>query len=298
MHKLARQIRFAINPFSNSMQQGANSYCAKPTADGLALFFALWVELTGDTNKDTGFVVNVADIDRIVRDKAVGIFDEFIKNKFRQKEQTCTERSRSVSFEQIGQLLGKVWQTIEKDFQPALRLGSTPSMPLRTGSLTTGRSVQAKIDSLAVELMPARKLGIKENGGNMLYISEKFEFAASHTLWNEKFSDEENEKVFGKCANRRGHGHNYIVEVTIKKSTGGEPLKAGDFEKIVNEQFIQIVDHKNLNVDVEHFKKVNPTVENIAEFAFKSLAGKLKPLELDCVTVWENDRTFCSYRAE
>jgi len=287
MHKLARQIRFAINPFGDSMQQGANSYCAKPTADGLSLFFALWVELKGSANKDTGFVVNVADIDRTVRDKAVGIFDEYVKQYFTSSmslpdPRRGSKQSGSLAllgtpgggFEQIGQLLSKVWQTIEKGFLPA------------------------KIDSLTLELMPARKFGIKERDGNMLYISEKFEFAASHTLWNDKFSDEENEKVFGRCANRRGHGHNYIVEVTIKKSTADEPLKAGDFEKIVNEQFIQIVDHKNLNADVEHFKKVNPTVENIAEFAFKSLKDKLKPLQLGCVTVWENDRTFCSFRAD
>ena len=316
MHKLVRQIRFAISPFEDSAEVGANSYCAKPTADGLALFFALWVELKGSVNPETGFVVNVSHIDKIVRDKAVGIFDEFIKQYFtssislrplrgKQSGSLASLGTPGGGFEQIGQLLSKVWQTIEKDFLPA------------------------KIDSLTVELTPARKLAIKENGGNMLYFSEKFEFAASHTLWNEKFSDDENYRVFGKCANRTGHGHNYIVEVTIKKglaptpefipakagsggpvspdpcgrgsepgtkATGDSVLNAGDFERIVEQNFIRIVDHKNLNADVEYFKKVNPTVESIAEFAFKSLAGKLKPLELDCVTVWENDRTFCSYR--
>ncbi|MGA2915585.1 MAG: 6-carboxytetrahydropterin synthase [Sedimentisphaerales bacterium] len=266
MHKLSRQIRFAIEPFADSAEIGANSYCAKPTSNGLSLFFALWVELAGQTSKNTGFVVNVSDIDKIVREKGIIIFDNFIKNKFGKREQ--------VTFEQIGQLLSTIWRTIEKDFLPA------------------------KISSLFVELMPARKLGIKENGGNMLYFSEKFEFSASHTLWNDKFSDEENEKIFGKCANKCGHGHNYIVEVTIKKSSGGELLKAGDFERTVQQQFINVVDHKNLNADVGHFKKVNPTVENIAEFAFKSLADKLKPMELDCITVWENDRTFCNYRAD
>jgi len=289
MHKLARQIRFAVNPFADSAEMGANSYCAKPTGEGLALFFALWVELTGPVDADTGFVVNVSDIDRIVRDKAVGIFEEFVKHKFGQKEQTPLETRRQrrltadksglsltgqVSFEQIGQLLSKVWQTIEKEFLPA------------------------RIDNLTVELMPTRKLGIKERQGDMLYISEKFEFAASHILWNDKFSDDENYKIFGKCANRSGHGHNYIVEVTIKKPAKSKTLKAGDFENIVEKGFIRLVDHKNLSADVEYFKKVNPTVENIAEFAFKSLADKLKPLELDCVTVWENDRTFCSFRAE
>ncbi|MBU2596699.1 MAG: 6-carboxytetrahydropterin synthase, partial [Planctomycetes bacterium] len=73
---------------------------------------------------------------------------------------------------------------------------------------------------------------------------------------------------------------------------------AGDFERTVDKHFIQLVDHKNLNVDVKHFEKTNPTVENIAEFAFKELADKFEPLELDCVTVWENDRTFCNYRAD
>jgi 6-pyruvoyltetrahydropterin/6-carboxytetrahydropterin synthase len=264
MHKLSRQIRFTIDPFADPSEIGSNSYCAKPTATGLALFFALWVELKGNANKNTGFVVNVSNIDKIIREKAIGIFDKFIKQEYRNKKQ--------VTFEQIGQLLGKVWQKIEKDFLPV------------------------KIDSLTLELMPARKVAIKERDSKMLYFSEKFEFAASHTLWNKKFSDSENLKVFGKCANKCGHGHNYIVEVTVKKPAKGKALKAGDFERIVDKHFISVVDHKNLNADVKHFKKVNPTVENIAEFAFKSLKEKFKPFKLDCVTVWENDRTFCCYR--
>ncbi|OHB57381.1 MAG: hypothetical protein A2Y12_14665 [Planctomycetes bacterium GWF2_42_9] len=132
----------------------------------------------------------------------------------------------------------------------------------------------------------------------MLYFSEKFEFAASHTLWNTKFTDEENFKVFGKCANKCGHGHNYIIEVAIQKSTTDKQLFAADYEKIVDKNFISVVDHKNLNADVDYFKKANPTVENIAEFAFQSLDGKFESAKLDCVTVWENDRTFCSFRRD
>jgi 6-pyruvoyltetrahydropterin/6-carboxytetrahydropterin synthase len=279
MHKLARQIRFAVDPFAKIAQAGANSYCAKPGADALALYFALWVELTGPVDADTGFVVNVTDIDRIVRAKGVNIFEEFVKSKFALKEQ--------ITFEQIGQLLSRVWAAIENEFTPA------------------------KINNLAVELMPARKLGIKERNGNMLYFSEKFDFAASHTLWNKKFSDKQNYDTFGKCANRAGHGHNYIIEVTVKSpirdkasetpdGRQGRPvsngIKAGDFEQIVNEHFIAVVDHKNLSADVEHFTKVNPTVENIAEFAFNSLADKFDSVKLDSVTVWESDRAFCTYK--
>lgn len=281
MHKLARQIRFAVNPFAKAAVLGANSYCAKPGADALALYFALWVELTGPVDANTGFVVNVTDIDRIVRAKAVNIFEDFIKGKFALKQQ--------ITFEQIGQLLSRVWSSLEKEFTPAQIIG------------------------LSVEITPARKLGIKERDGSMLYFSEKFDFAASHTLWNKKFSDEQNYDTFGKCANRAGHGHNYIIEVTVKNPIRDKAsetpdgrqerpvsngIKAGDFEQIVNEHFITVVDHKNLNIDVEHFTKVNPTVENIAEFAFNSLADKFDSVKLDSVTVWESDRAFCTFRVD
>lgn len=264
MHRLSRQIRFAVEPFGDFAETGANSHCAKPTVNGLGLYFAIWVELKGAVNKDTGFVINVADIDKIVRDKAAGFFDGFIKQKF--------ARQQNISFEQIAELLCRMWRKTEDEFLPM------------------------EIDSLAIELTPARKLSIKERDGKMFYFSEKFDFAASHTLWNEKFSDDENFNIFGKCANIAGHGHNYIAEITVKKQTEDLPLKAGDFERVVQKEFIGLVDHKNLNEDVEHFKTVNPTVENIAEFAFKCLAGKFDGLQLDCVTVWENDRTFCCYR--
>jgi 6-pyruvoyltetrahydropterin/6-carboxytetrahydropterin synthase len=260
MHLLSRQIRFAIDPFAGKQQMGSNSYCAKPTAEGLAFFFTLYVELKSNVNKDTGFVVNVAEIDKIVRSKTIGLFNDFVKNYSK------------AGFEQFSKILAQIWRKIENDFLPA------------------------KMNSLSLELMPARKITIKERTGDMFYFSEKFEFAASHTLWNTKFSEQENFKIFGKCANKCGHGHNYIIEVTIKKQSTGKQIIAGDYERIVDENFISIVDHKNLNADVEFFKKANPTVENIAEFAFKQLKNKFKPCKLDSVTVWENDRTFCTYR--
>lgn len=275
MHKLARQIRFAIEPFLSSTDYGANSYCAKPTSNSLSFFFALWVELAGKTHKDSGFVINVSEIDKIIRAKAIKIFDKFIK-KYLARRFTA-----GFTFEQIGRILSEIWQKTERDFLPA------------------------KINSLFAELMPARKLGIKNKGDNMLYFSEKFEFSASHTLWNNKFSEKENEKIFGKCANKKGHGHNYIIEVTIKKSAKQSrdsiravrnQINVGAFERIVEKHFIRLVDHKNLNADVIYFKKVNPTVENISEFAFRILEKKFKTA-LDRVTVWENDRTFSTFTA-
>jgi 6-pyruvoyltetrahydropterin/6-carboxytetrahydropterin synthase len=258
MHLLSRQIRFAIDPFASSEQMGTNSYNAKPTSEGLAFFFTLWVQLKSDVDKETGFVINVAQIDKIVRSKVISLFSEFVKSYSKP------------GFAQFSKLLAKCWQRIEKDFLPA------------------------EMNCLCIELMPARKITIKERTGDMFYYSEKFEFSSSHTLWNNKFSEEKNFQVFGKCANKQGHGHNYIIEVTIKKEN--DQVSAGDFEAIVDKNFISVVDHKNLNADVEYFQKANPTVENIAEFAFKNLEDKFLKSKLDSVTVWENDRTFCTYR--
>ncbi len=129
----------------------------------------------------------------------------------------------------------------------------------------------------------------------MYYFSEKFEFAATHTLWNEQLSEEENFNAFGKCANPAGHGHNYIVEVTAANEDGVS-FSGGKFEDVVKREFVDIVDHTNLNVDVDKFGACNPTVENIAAFAWEKLERKLDGAKLDCITVWENDRTYCCYR--
>ncbi|MCD4830695.1 MAG: 6-carboxytetrahydropterin synthase [Anaerohalosphaeraceae bacterium] len=266
MHQLSRLVRFAINPFLDGMAVGANSYCAKPVGEGLAICMGLWVELTGSINPDTGFVVNVVDIDKIVRNTAVSMFDEYIKEKYRKD---C-----HISCENLAVLLQEVSAKLSEEFAPL------------------------KLEQVWLELAPNRKLGIKTEDADMMYFGEKFEFAASHKLWNDRFSDEENFEAFGKCANPAGHGHNYIVEVVVKKATDETNLETGRFEQIVNDGFIKMVDHKNLNVDVEHFLKVNPTVENIAEFVFKNLDGKFGSAKLDNVTVWESSRTFCSYRSD
>ena len=130
----------------------------------------------------------------------------------------------------------------------------------------------------------------------MFTFSEKFEFSAMHQLWNERFDEEKNFKLFGKCANAAGHGHNYVLEVSVSKPADSEAGGAiCEFEKVVEEQFLSLVDHKNLNIDVLGFEQLNPTVENLAYFAWEKLEGKLKNGKLAKITVWENDRTFCSY---
>lgn len=101
----------------------------------------------------------------------------------------------------------------------------------------------------------------------MIYITRKLEFCASHRLFNPEYSDEKNAQVFGLCNNPNGHGHNYVMEVTVRGEVHPETgmvldLKA--LKQLVNEEIILKVDHKNLNVDVPFLKGVIPTAENLA----------------------------------
>jgi 6-pyruvoyltetrahydropterin/6-carboxytetrahydropterin synthase len=133
----------------------------------------------------------------------------------------------------------------------------------------------------------------------MTRLSEKFEFSASHRLFNPTFTDEENLKTFGKCSNPHGHGHNYELQVTLR----GRPNEKGLlvdiplFEKIVAENVIQRFDHKNLNVEVPEFKNAIPTVENIAATIYRILKPKLHSTTADLasITVWETAKTWCEY---
>jgi 6-pyruvoyltetrahydropterin/6-carboxytetrahydropterin synthase len=266
MHKLARAVRFSINPFLVDDGIGFNSYTSKPAGEGLSMFFELCVELRGSVEPATGFVVNVTEIDEAVRQFVVPIFAGRIREDFRQ--------GRHIGIGDMAELLKAVWGEL------AERFGS------------------AKPSKLSLLLNPFRKVAVEDEECEMVYFSEKFEFAAMHKLWNEDFSDEKNLKVFGKCANPTGHGHNYVIEVTVKTAKSTEGFHIGEFEKVVDGEFIALVDHKNLNADVAELGRINPTIENIAVFAWDKLVGKFGVSELHSVTVWETDKTYCSYTGQ
>ena len=265
MHTLTRIVRFSMNPFLPETVTGDNSYACKPGGEGLALFFELGVQLDGPVRDDTGFIINVAEIDKAVRKYVIPVFTNRIKANYNQ--------SRHVSCAELAGFLADSLNMICDCFKPA------------------------SVSELTLKLNPFRILAIRSENIEVIYLSEKFEFAATHTLWNDDFTAEKNEAVFGKCANPSGHGHNYLVEVTIKMGdTEAASSPVADLEKTVKTEFITHVDHKNLNIDCPEFGEKNPTVENIAAFAWDKLSGKFANAELEKVTVWENDRTYCTYR--
>ncbi|HMB96462.1 MAG TPA: 6-carboxytetrahydropterin synthase, partial [Tepidisphaeraceae bacterium] len=117
----------------------------------------------------------------------------------------------------------------------------------------------ATLHSIQLFLSPFLSLTqLASEHGMQTRLSQKFEFSASHRLHNPNFSDEQNRQVYGKCNNPTGHGHNYEVEVTLR----GKPKSTGllvdvpAFERIVQQQVIEKLDHKNLNVDVSEFREL------------------------------------------
>lgn len=263
MHRLGRWVRFSISPFLAGDEDGFNPYASRPTGEGVSVYFELGVELAGKVEPATGFVVNVSDIDKAVRKYVVPIFTRVLSDEF--------GHGRHIGFAGIAELLRQSWKQL------------------------AGKFGGAGISRLSLRLNPFREMTIKKEDGKMVYFGEKFEFAATHKLWNDSFSEEKNFEVFGKCANPTGHGHNYISEVVVEVPAENSGFNASDFEKVVDEKFINLVDHKNLNVDIAEFGRVNPTVENITAFAWKKLAGKFGEAKLHCITVWETDKTYCSY---
>jgi 6-pyruvoyltetrahydropterin/6-carboxytetrahydropterin synthase len=163
-----------------------------------------------------------------------------------------------------------------------------------------GAWLPQKLHSIAIFLTPFLSVQqLASEFGMFTRLSQKFEFCAAHRLHNPQLSDEENRRTYGKCNNPNWHGHNYEVQVTLR----GQPKEKGllvdvpAFEKIVQESAILKLDHKNLNVEVEEFRGVIPTVENIAMVVFRMLKNRFAAIgaELASVTVWETPKTWCEY---
>jgi 6-pyruvoyltetrahydropterin/6-carboxytetrahydropterin synthase len=133
-----------------------------------------------------------------------------------------------------------------------------------------------------------------------LSVYRKEHFNAAHRLFNPSWSDEQNEIIFGKCNNPNFHGHNYdlIVKLTgeIQPETGYVfDLKI--LSDILKRDVLDIFDHKNLNLDVDYFKNLNPTAENIAVVIYDILRPQIdKKLELK-IKLFETERNYVEYPA-
>src|SRR5713226_2655083 len=135
----------------------------------------------------------------------------------------------------------------------------------------------------------------------MVYLTRKAEFSASHYYHNPAFTPEENRRIFGKCNNPHGHGHNYTLEVTVKGEIdprSGFVVDLKELKEIMNREVIEVVDHRYLNKEVAEFRDLIPTTENLAVTIWKWLNPRLNVARLHRIRVYETPDLFADYYGE
>ncbi len=158
--------------------------------------------------------------------------------------------------------------------------------------------------SLRLEEHPGMSVEILGENPAMVYLTRSIEFSASHRLHSAKLSAEDNQRLYGKCNNPNGHGHNYVVEVTVC----GEPdlrtgivIDLGKFETLLDDEIDSRFDHKHLNLDTDFFEKSPATAENIAIVIWKLIESKIPAcrtggkVELHRVRLIETARSWFDY---
>ncbi len=135
----------------------------------------------------------------------------------------------------------------------------------------------------------------------MVYLTRKAEFSASHYYHNPEFTAEENKRIFGKCNNPNGHGHNYTLEITVKGQVdehSGFVVDLKQLKAIMNREVIDVLDHRFLNKEVAEFQESIPTTENLAISIWNRLRSKLNVAKLHRVRVYETPDLFVDYYGE
>ncbi len=129
-------------------------------------------------------------------------------------------------------------------------------------------------------------------------VTRRLRFNAAHRVYNPSLSDEENAATFGKCNNPNWHGHNYTLDVSVDGEIDdrtGYVVDLSRLRDIVERKVIDLVDHRNFNLDVKFMDGVIPTSENIVVAFWKILEPAVKPASLRRLVLWETENNYVEY---
>lgn len=220
--------------------------------------YVLWVTTSGPIDPAHGMVVNIKEIDDAVKQRVVSQFDQKSIN-----DEVDSMRGVAPSVENL-------LRRFAQDLQ--------------------GLPGGVSLDSLKLEETPLFYGEWQAEG--MITLTRTYEFAASHRLHVPSMTQELNTELFGKCNNARGHGHNYILEVTVSGTpdpTTGMMCDLGALDTVVEREVVDRYDHKNLSEDIPEFSGLNATSEVVVAEIFKRLDGRL-PARLERVRLYETAR--------
>ena len=132
-----------------------------------------------------------------------------------------------------------------------------------------------------------------------VFVTRRETFSASHRLYNPNLSEEQNIEIYDKCASPNGHGHNFVLEVTVVGEPQQETGYVIDLKKlknIIRAEIISKLDHKHLNYDVDFLKGVIPTSENVAKAIWKILKSKITEATLYSVRLHETENNSVEFK--
>lgn len=271
---LRRTVRFSLPPPGRSDAFGtskSNPYAGWPSSSGLCPYGEIAIEARGEPDPASGYLVNISDIDRTVREELLPWLAEAAARQY-----------------------------VDASVGPADPAALVPELVRRSAPRLAATAPAAQIVLCEWRPTPSLAFRFRPAMPDFVEIAQRFEFSASHRLHCRQWSEEQNRAVFGKCNNANGHGHNYRVEVSVRVPLASE-VRFGppQLERIVDDVVIRRFDHKHLNADCPEFADLNPSVEHIAMVCHRLLA---EPLErsgatLARVTVWETEKTSASYPA-
>ena len=131
----------------------------------------------------------------------------------------------------------------------------------------------------------------------IVHLSRRYRFFASHRLHTPELTDEVNRELYGKCNNPHGHGHNYELEVTVRGSVDpvtGRAIDLAFLDQLVETEILAPFRYRNLNTEIEAFRAISPTTENLATEVDRRLRARCQQVEK--IRIWETDRNICEVR--
>jgi 6-pyruvoyltetrahydropterin/6-carboxytetrahydropterin synthase len=224
--------------------------------------YTLEVMVKGKLNPESGIVVNITDVDKVVKTFIGTELDGKFLNKeipFFQQNVPTTEN-----------IVSYLWDSLD-----------------------------GKIDNCQLHKIRLREndfLYSEKEKTSMVRLTRKYHFCTAHRLHSEHLSNEENIELFGKCNNPYGHGHNYYLEVTVSGKPDpitGMIVNIADMDQLVEKEIMGRFDHKHLNLDTEEFKHLNPTSENVAVVIWDLLSNEFTNLYK--IGLYETEKNYFEY---
>ena len=129
-------------------------------------------------------------------------------------------------------------------------------------------------------------------------VTRRLTFNAAHRVHNPALSDAENQSLFGKCNNPNWHGHNYVLEVSVTgpiDEKTGYVMDLGALKRVVEDEVVGKMDHRNLNLEVDFMQGINPTTENIVVACWRVLEPRIRPNRLTRLRLIETENNYVEY---